>query len=196
MENKHSRDQVGRQTEGEASGAEANDPLQELMVLVDDDGEIHTVDMDGAGSKKGGDIDGIDELLIELRRRPPSRLTMLMHRVAQSLMALRGLRAADADSWRAPRVPEAHWRALADEALGLLGDAARRELDEQRLMDSMPEAERQSFQKVCDSRRGLGVFRKSFEREREAWEQAYWRRALDESFGKIPWVGPSGRVSG
>ncbi len=189
MQNKHSREHIDLLADGHDVEREGGDPLQELMVLVDDDGEVHNVDMD-AGPRKRAGVEGVDELLLEIQRRPPSRLNTLMHRVAQSLMALRGLRVAETDRWRADRVPQEHWRALADEALGLLSDAARRELDEQRLMESMPEAERQSFQKVCDSRRGLNVFRKAFEREREAWEQAYWQRALDESFGKIPWAGP------
>ncbi len=173
-----------------------HDPLQELVPIVDDDDEVEISDddLDAVGDlgNEGDDAYGIDALIKELSRRPPSRLTMLMHRVAESIKALRGLTSDESLAWPKDRVPQEHWRALADEALGLIGDAARRELDEQRLIQAMPEGERESFQRLCDSRRGLAVFRKGFEAERDAWERGYWKRALDEAFGKAPWQGPAG----
>jgi hypothetical protein len=144
----------------------------------------------------GDGLDGIDALLEDMAARPPTRMALLMHRVRESLRALRALGSREAPPWPESRVPEEHWRALADEALGLIGGAARRELEEQRLIQAMPTEERESFQALCDSRHGLDVFRKGFEQERKAWAQAYWKRALDESFGKRPWQGPTRRGAG
>ena len=176
------------------AGIDPDDPLQELVPIVDDDIELSDYDLDAVGDLEndGDDAYGIDALIKKLGRQPPSRLTLLMHRVAESVKALRALRSTESLVWPKDRVPQEHWRALADEALGLIGDGARRELDEQRLIQAMPEGERESFQRLCDSRRGLAVFRKSFEAERDAWERGYWKRALDEAFGKAPWQGPTG----
>ena len=60
-------------------------------------------------------------------------------------------------------MPEEHWRSLVDEALGLLGDEACCEFDEQRLIQSMPKSG--SFQRLCDSRHVIAIFHKNFERE-------------------------------
>lgn len=184
--NPYSKQQIQDLSEGD------QDPLLETELL--DGGEpISDQELDAIGDLGATDDDGRSSALLEeLADKPPARLATLMRGVAHCLTALRGMRSTEAREWPRDGVAEAHWRALADEALGIIGEAAQRELDEQRLIQSMPEGERESFQRLCDSRRGLGVFRKGFEREREAWEQAYWKRGLDESFGKRPWTGPSG----
>lgn len=173
--------------------ARVNAAAPDQIPIVDDDAisDQEREDMGDLGNADDG-LDRIDALVKEMAAGPPTRLALLMHRVGESLQALRAMRSREAPPWPKSRVPEEHWRALADEALGLIGDAARRELDEQRLIQALPAEERESFQALCDSRHGLGVFRKGFEQERKAWEQAYWKRALDESFGKRPWRGPSG----
>lgn len=174
-----------------------SDPLQENMPIVDDD-EVSEEECERIGDLGNGEdgLDGVEALLSADGAGAPSRMALLMHRVAESLKALRALRSSPASPWTEDRVPEEHWRALADEALGIIGGAARRELSEQRLVKTIPEPQRRSFQGLCDSQRGLAVFQKQFDAERKEWEKAYWKRALDESFTKSPWRGPSGWRAG
>lgn len=175
-----------------AKPEDERDPLRELEWLGQDD-ELTEEEREVIGDLgNDDDIEIVDSLIDQMEARAPSRLKLLMHRVVESLLALRNLQGRNAVGWPQDRVPEEHWRSLADEALGLLGEEARRELDEQRLIQTMPESERGSFQRLCDSRRGIAIFHKSFERERDVWEKTYWKRALDESFGKRPWTGPQG----
>ena len=176
-------------------GAEERNGSQEAFSLAEDDALLElereaAVELGGADNKYGADA-----LLKEIKGEPPSRMALLMRRVAERAKALRDLRLARSQSWPADREPDELWRALADEALGIIGEDGRRRLDERRLLQSMPESERDSFRALCDSRRALAVFRDGFESEREAWERAYWGRALDESFGKRPWTGPAGSRS-
>lgn len=183
--------------QGDPSNQEAeSDPLQEAMRIVD--GEVSEEERERIGDLGNGedDLDGVEALLMAAGAGAPSRLALLLHRVAESLKALRALRSSPASPWPEDRVPEEHWRALADEALGIIGGAARRELSEQRLIKAIPESQRRSFQGLCDSQRGLGVFQKQFDAERKAWEKAYWKRALDEAFGKSAWQGPAGWRAG
>lgn len=166
--------------------------LEDHMPIDDDvlsDGEVNDI---GELGNELDDAGGVDGLLKELSSAPPTRMALLMHRVAESIQALRSLRSGPAPAWAGTRLADEHWRALADEALGLIGAAASREVSEQKLIQTLPIDERESIQILFDSRRGLGVFRKGFDAERKAWEQAYWKRALDESFGKRPWRGPAG----
>ena len=169
-------------------------PKSQHRIPIQDDEPISERERNDMGDlgNAGDGLDDVDALLEDMAARPPTRMALLMHRVRDSLGALRALRSREAPPWPKSRVPEEHWRALADEALGLIGGAARRELEEQRLIQAMPAEERESFQAICDSRHGLDLFRRGFEQERKAWEQAYWKRALDESFGKRPWQGPPG----
>lgn len=172
------------------------DPLQELVFDPEDD-ELTEEEREVIGDL-GNEDDAVSQakrvhaLVQDMEAREPTRLAYIMYRVETSIKELIALRRGSAPDWKPEPIPEAQWRALADEALGLLTDEARRELDEQRLMRTMPEERRASFQKLCDSRRGIAVFHKAFEERRAAWEKAYWRRALDESFGKRPWTGPAG----
>lgn len=168
------------------------DSLREMDPLADQDAIWDDEPSDIGDSGEEDDKYGDAAALKELKAKPPARARLLLRHVAECAKALRQLRASRSQSWPRDREPDERWRALADEALGILGDTARRELDEKRVAQSMPEGERESFQMLCDSRRALAVFRDGFQREREAWEQAYWRRALDESFGKQAWSGPSG----
>lgn len=181
-----------RASRSQAHPEEENDPLQERALEPEDDEltEQERGEIGDLGNEE--DNASIDALINQIEARAPSRMSLLMHRVAESLLALRGLQGRNTNGWPKERVPQEHWCFLADEALGLLGVEARRELDEQRLIQSMPESQRGSFQRLCDSRRGLAIFHKSFDRERAAWEKSYWKRALNESFGKCAWTGPSG----
>lgn len=182
-----------REQDTPARQAPELDPLQELMPVVDDDAisDEERADIGDLGNDED-DAGGIEGLLRELASGPPTRMGYLMHRVAQSLQALRDLRSGPASAWPQNRVAEEHWRFVADKALGLVATAARREIGQQKLIAELPESRRESFQQLSDSQLGLRVFSKGFEAERKAWEQAYWKRALDESFGKRPWAGPSG----
>jgi hypothetical protein len=171
-----------------------DDPLQELA--VDPEGDDLSEDEREAIGDLGNDDDlaeikSIFGLIDDIEAREPTRLAYIMYRVEKSIKELIALRRSQAPDWKPEPIPEAHWRNLADEALGLLSGEARRELDEQRLMQEMPTERRASFQNLCDSRRGIALFHKAFEAQRDAWEKVYWRRALDESFGKRPWTGPS-----
>lgn len=172
-----------------------HDPLQELVFEPEDDDGLTEEERDAIGDlgndEDGADIESIFELIDDMEAREPTRLAYVMYRVETSIKELIALRRSQSPGWKPEPIPEAQWRSLADEALGLLSEEARRELDEQRLMQAMPAERRASFQKLCDSRRGIAVFHKAFEAQRAAWEKAYWRRALDESFGKRPWTGPS-----
>ena len=184
-----------RNVRGQTQPEEEHDPLQELVFDPEDD-ELTEEEREAIGDlgnkDDGAELKSIFGLIDDMEVREPTRLAYVMYRVETSIKELLALRRSQSPDWKPEPIPEAHWRGLADEALGLLGDEARRELDEQRLILSMPEARRASFQKLCDSRRGIAIFHKAFEEQRAAWEKAYWRRALDESFGKRPWTGPSG----
>ena len=172
--------------------AEENDPLQ-FVYVTDDEDALSDEELDAIGDLGNAeDGDPVDQLRDQAALRAPTRMAMLMARVAESLSALRMLRSATLELDEGARVPEAHWRALADEALGLLEPAAARVKSEQRLMRSMPAKERVGFQRMCDTGRGMALFGKAFKEERAEWEKQYWRRGLDESFGKRPWTGPGG----
>lgn len=184
-----------RRNAGDELAEDDNDPLQELVFEPEDD-ELTEEEREAIG-ELGNDDDAaemkrLDGLVNHMEIKEPTRLAYVMYRVETSIKELIALRRSSAPDWKPEPIPEAHWKGLADEALGLLSDEARRELDEQRLMQTMPEERRASFQKLCDSRRGIAIFHKAFEARRAEWEKAYWRRALDESFGKRPWTGPLG----
>jgi hypothetical protein len=183
-----------RASRGQAQPDEEHDPLQELAFEPEDD-ELTEEERDAIGDlgndEDGAELKSIFGLIDDMEAREPTRLAYVMYRVETSIKELIALRRSQSPDWKPEPIPEAQWRSLADEALGLLSEEARRELDEQRLMQAMPADRRASFQKLCDSRRGIAVFHKAFEAQRAAWEKAYWRRALDESFGKRPWTGPS-----
>jgi hypothetical protein len=181
-----------RQTARDGAREAERDSLWDMDHLADEDAIWHGEPSDIGDSGEEDDKYGGAAALKELKAKPPARARSLLRRVAECAKALRQLRASRSQSWPRDREPDDRWRAMADEALGIIGETARRELDEQRVAHSMPEDERESFQMLCDSRRALAVFRDGFAREREAWEQAYWKRALDESFGKRAWSGPSG----
>ena len=180
----------------QAKPDEENDPLQELVFAPEDDDGLSEEQRDAIGDL-GNDHEDIElkrmfGLIDDIEAREPTRMAYVMYRVETSIKELLALRRSQSPDWKPEPIPEAQWRSLADEALGLLSDEACRELDEQRLMQAMPSERRASFQKLCDSRRGIAVFHKAFEAQRAAWERAYWRRALDESFGKREWRGPAG----
>lgn len=172
------------------------DPLQELtwgpdeeaIELIDDD-DIELIGDLGNPQDKALDI---DSLLDELAKRPPTRTAYLVHRAVKCIEALKDLRRSPASAWHEDRVPEEHWRALADDALGLIGSAVRHEVEGRALVETLPENQRKSFQALLDSKLGMELFRKAFDQERAAWEKAYWLMAVDQSFGKRPWIGPQG----
>jgi len=186
----------GQRGQSEPSKREEElDPLQEL-VFDPEDGELTEDEREAMGDLgNAGDeaeMRRVAGLIEDIETRDLTRLSYVMYSVENSIKELFALRWSFEPECKPEPISVAHWRSLADEALGLLTDEARRELDEQRLMRSMPQERRASFQQLCDSRRGIAVFHKAFEEQRAAWEKAYWRRALDESFGKRPWTGPSG----
>lgn len=164
------------------------EPVDDVIELIDDE-EIEEI---GDLGNDGDDPVDLDAVVRAIETHPPSRLGFLMHRASECIRALKDLRAAKASPWPEDRVPEEHWRALADEALGLIGVAAKKEIDDQTLLSSLPKEEQQDFQRLLDSSLGMRLFSKAFHEERAAWEKAFWRMALDQSFGKRPWTGPQG----
>lgn len=178
---------------GDELADDEHDPLQELVFEPEDD-ELTEEERDAIGDLgNAGDeaeMKRVFGLIEDMEARNPNRLAYVMHCVENSIKELFDLRWSFEPEWKPEPISVAHWRSLADEALGLLSAEARRELDEQRLMQTLPEERRASFQKLCDSRRGIAIFHKAFEERRAEWEKTYWRRALDESFGKRPWTGP------
>lgn len=183
---------IQQATSDQQSGDGAHDPLQELVPVVDDD-EISEANREDIGDL-GNDKDrlAIDDLLLEIEVRPATRLSFLLHKAAECIRALKELRTTPADPWPQDRIPNEHWRELADQALGLVAGAARREIDNQRSLRSMPESDRRSMQTIRDSQLAIDIFRRAFKAECDAWEKAYWCRAVDEAFGKKEWTGPSG----
>lgn len=139
-----------------------------------------------------------------------TRRHWLIHRLAEAVRAVQSLSSRPASPWPIDRVPERVWRELGDQALGI---APRKQepspLDrlteawdeEERLIHERPESEREELRRWFASFHLLRDFTDNFEvqrdlwleSERERWEAAYWQRAADESFGKRPWTGPSGR---
>jgi hypothetical protein len=169
------------------------EPAHELPPLSDEI-EIDSEELDDIGDL-GNEQDAaldLDALIETLDARPPTRFAYFVQRAAECIKALRAMRGAQASPWPQDRVPEAHWRALADDALGLIGDAVKQEIDRESLVASLPEAERQGLQRLLDSSLGLQIFRRAFDQERAAWEKTFWLMALDQSFGKRPWTGPQG----
>jgi hypothetical protein len=183
---------IQQATSDHQPGGGAHDPLQEMVPVVDDD-EISEADREDVGDL-GNDKDklAIDDLLLEIEIRPATRLSFLLHKAAECIRALKELRTTPADPWPQDRIPTEHWRDLADQALGLVAGAARREVDSQRSLRSMSESDRQSMQVIRDSQLGIDIFRRGFKAESDAWERAYWCRAVEEAFGKKAWTGPNG----
>ena len=142
----------------------------------------------------------------------PCRRNWLRHRALQALLAAKNFWSRPASPWRAKRVPDEFWRRLGDEALGIEQPKAESSPldqimasieDEERLILSYPEDERDDIRRWFGSFHLLRDFTDAFETQRDAWieaqrvqwEAAYWKRASDESFGKKPWTGPSGKES-
>lgn len=169
--------------------------LDEFIQIVDDEHQqIDDAELDDIGNlgNEGDDLSDIDEMLAEIETRPPTRMAWLINRAADCIRSLQSMRDAPCGPWPHDRIPEEHWRLLADEALGLIGPAVRAEIEAQRIVESARPAERQELKSHLDSSIAMGLFRKAFEKEREVWERAYWLRGLDESFGRRQWSGPQG----
>ena len=132
-----------RALRGQTQLEEEHDPLQELVFDPEDD-ELTEEERDAIGDlekdEDGADLKSIFGLIDDMDVREPTRLAYVMYRVETSIKELLALKRSQSPDWKPEPIPEAHWRGLADEALGLLGDEARRELDEQRLMQAMTEA--------------------------------------------------------
>ena len=170
------------------------DPLQELVWIADEESELDESEREDVGDL-GNEQDAaedFDAVLDEFSARAPTRLNWLMHRAVDCMRTLRAMKTAPCGPWPEDRIPEEHWRALADEALGLIGKAVKAELETQKIVRDAPIEERHGLQRYLDTSIGMKMFRQSFEQEREAWERAYWLRGLDESFGKRKWSGPEG----
>jgi hypothetical protein len=171
------------------SQTDDSDRLQELMdAFIDGDG-LSEDECDDIGNL-GADGDELDELIDRLQDGAPTRMAMLVHRLAETLKAIRNVRPIAGSEGPIERIHEEFWRALADEALGTIGEAARRQLAEKRLIDEFRSHRKGGITLLCDAQSKLGVFRGFFGRGRADWERAYWKRALDESFGKKRWTGP------
>jgi hypothetical protein len=143
-------------------------------------------------------------------RSAPGRRNWLRRRALQALLVAKNFWSRPASPWQAKRVPDEFWRRLGDEALGIEPPKAKPSpLDqivasieeEERLILSYPEEERDDIRRWFGSFHLLRDFTDAFEVQRDLWldaqrvqwEAAYWRRASDESFGKKPWTGPSGK---
>lgn len=174
--------------EGDSPHINDDDPLSDDIEIIDDDQVDEIGDL---GNERDEALD-LDALMRTLDGRQPTRFSFLMSRASECMRALASMRSGPASPWPQDRVPEAHWRALADEALGLIGSAVKKEFDHQALVESLPQGERANMRRLLDSSIGMQVFRDAFARERAGWERAFWRMALDQSFGKKPWTGPSG----
>lgn len=178
----------------DGAGRSDHDPLQELVWIEDDDAELEESDRESVGDlgNELDDVEDIDAILDAFCARPPTRLNWMMHRAVDCMRTLRSMKSAPCSAWPDERISEEHWRALADEALGLIGKAVGAELKTQEIVRKTAIEERGGLQRYLDTSIGMGLFRRSFEKEREAWERAYWLRGLDESFGKRMWSGPEG----
>jgi hypothetical protein len=180
--------------QGQGQGVQDEPGTQVAPSQPDDLEFIDDEELGGIGNLGNEEDEALDldTLLESLDRRHPTRFSYVVQRAAECLRTLKEMRGAQPSPWLQDRVPEEHWRALADEALGLIGNAVKQEMEHQELVASLPEDERKDLQGLLDSSLGMKIFRKAFTQERSAWEKAFWLMALDQSFGKRPWTGPQG----
>lgn len=203
--NPHTNSRSGSSTQGRRPEAgERQRESDEYVQIVDDDQELDDSDLDSIGDLGNSQDDAsdadqaldVDDLLASIDARHPTRLTWVLHRASECIRALQAMRSTPCSEWPKDRIPEAQWRSLADEALGLIGTAVKSELNTQKTVEQAPFEERQSMQRYLDTFTGMKLFSNAFEKEREIWERAYWFRSVDESFGKRQWSGPEGWRNG
>ena len=181
------------QDAGQGRRSVGPDPLQELAQAPRedflDDGDLDDIGDLGNGEDEALDI---DYLIAAIDAAPPSSRAWFIQRAGACLRVLRSLRLEEPSPWEKDRVPERRWRALADEALGLVAAGVDRGTQQQALLARLPESQREGARRLLDSTSGMDIFRRAFVEERDAWEKAYWRMAIDQAFGKIRWTGPQG----